>query len=67
MTTVFDEPTRLMHDDLAHLHEQLEMLLVLIALDPNIETMHRIYHEIDRSRLTDFTDDIERALGGDDT
>lgn len=65
MTTVFDEPVRLLTDDLAFLHVQLELLMFMLAHDPNIESMQRASQEIDKSRLADLIDDISRALGED--
>jgi len=66
MTTVFDNSTRLLTDDLAHLHGQLEKLIYLLSTDPKINSMQRALQEIDRIRLTDITDDISRALGEND-
>jgi hypothetical protein len=60
---VFDEPVRLLTDDLAFLHCQLELLMYMLAHDPNIESMQRASQEIDKSRLADVIDDINRALG----
>lgn len=63
MTTVFDEPIRLLTDDLAYLHGQLESLMLLLAHDPSIESMQRASQEVGRAGLTDLIDDINRALG----
>ena len=66
MTTVFDEPIRLLTDDLAYLTGQLDELIYSLANDPSPASMERAHKEIDRSRLTDFADDITRALGEDE-
>jgi len=63
MTVVFDDSVRLLTDDLAYLHGQLELLIYLLSNDPNINSMQRALLEICRIRLTDLTDDINRALG----
>ena len=66
MTVVFDEPVRLLTDDLAHLHGQLESLMFLLAHDPSIESMQRACQEIGMKRLGDLIDDFSRALGEDE-
>ncbi len=66
MTVVFDEPIRLLTDDLAHLHGQLELLILLITHDPSTDTMQRVHGEMSRALLALFIDDVARALGEDE-
>lgn len=63
MTTVFDKPVELLIDDLAHLCGDMDNLICLLANSPSIDSMQRAHLEINRTRLTDFADDITRALG----
>ena len=65
MTTVFDEPIRLLTDDLAYLHQQLDRLIVLLAHDPSIDSMQRVHNSIARGTVSNLISDIDNALGED--